>query len=311
MSAHISLTEFRPPVAVVDWVAINVELKRNSNGGHIKSAYEHLGVSHALALDKGAGGAASRFEVRIQHPASYEALDALLTELDTKYGLAATPTLTAIEVSIDFYHEDADNSALASLTERLMLSLAPSVIENPRIVGEDWNYAAGLIPSRKVIDATKTLYIGNRNDDLMWRVYWKQTDETFLGEDGKRVAKPLPHEQYRVRVEVQIQGKALADLNLIKVTDLRDFSYERLHTAGLFKFATRKSVSTPIFRNPYSAGAGKALGIDDDSPACVMNLFGRRDKRKRVRKSLSRHLITDRELAEASRYALRQLSRRF
>lgn len=311
MSDIGTLSSFKAPVAVVDWVALVVELQRNSNGGYIKGAYQHFGVSHADPLDKGAGSAASKFVIRLQHPASYSVIERLLSDLDAKYGLASVPTLSALEVSIDFYHRHADIAALQAMTERLMVSVVPPVIESPRICGDRFDPANITLPARgRGIDAEKTLYIGHEGSDLMWRVYWKRTDDTFVGEDGKRVPMPLPPAEFRVRVEVRIQGAALKALNLLSVSDLRDFSYERLHTAGLFKFAMRNKASGPIFPNRYAMNGAKSLGIDDDSPACVLNRFGRRDRRGRVRQ-LSRHLTTDTELTEATRLALRRLTLRF
>jgi len=301
---------FKAPIAVVDWVALVVELQRKSNGGHIKGAYEHLGVSHAQPLDRGDGGAASQFEIRVQHPSSYAIIESLLSSLDETYGLSSNTKLRAMEVSIDFYHKTDDTSALAAMTERLMVSATPATILNPRIIGETYDFSSGVMPRRSAISATKTLYIGNKRDDEMWRVYWKRTDETFVGEDGKRIPMPLPESEYRSRVEVRLKGRALEQLNLVLVSDLRDFCYERLHSAGLFKFARRDHRSGPIFTNSYSISAAKSLGIDDDSPACVLNGFGRKDNRGRVRQ-LSRHLVTDTELTEASRYALRRLTQRF
>lgn len=308
---RISLKDgFKAAVAVVDWVAFDVELQRNSNGGHIKGAYEHLGVSHALPLNKGDGGAASQFEIRLQHPGSYKTIECLFYDLNATYGLASETKLRALEVSIDFSHQTDDILSLAAMTERLMLSVAPATILNPRIIGANYDFSGGVLPPRSAISALKTLYIGNKCDDEMWRVYWKRTDDTFVGEDGIRVPMPLPETEYRCRVEVRLKGKALEQLDLVSVTDLRDFSYERLHSAGFFKFARRDHRSGLIFTNPYSIAAAKSLGIDDDSPACVLNGFGRKDNRGRVRQ-LSRHLVTDTELTEASRLALRRLTQRF
>lgn len=307
----ISLKDgFKAPVAVVDWVEVEVELQRNSNGGHIKGAYEHLGVSHAIPLNKGAGSAASKFEIRLQHPGSYAPIELLLSDLKATYGLASVPKLRVLEVSIDFYHQTADASALQAMTERLMVSLAPAEINNPRIIGDSVDFSGGVLPPRSAIAATKTLYIGNKGDDLMWRVYWKRFDDTFVGDDGKRVLTPLPLSEYRSRVEVRLQGTALEQLDLLSATDLRNFSYERLHSAGLFKFAKRDRSSGQIFTNPHSIHAGKSLGVDDESPASVLNGFGRKDNRGRMQQ-LSRHLVTDTELTEASRLSLRRLTQRF
>lgn len=306
----ITLDGFKTAEAVVDWVAFVVELRSNSNGGHIKNAYEHLGVSHAIPINKGLGGAANKFEIRLQHPSTYVPIDRLLCDLNAKYGLSSVPKLVAVEVSIDLYHDTNDASALEAMTKRLMNSISPAIINNPRVIGDRFDLSERMLPFKKEIDASKTLYIGDEQDDVMWRIYWKRTDDTFVGEDGQRVPKPLLQHQFRSRVEVRLRGNALKQLRLFSVTDLYDFSFEKLHSVGLFKFAKRNHSSGPIFTNLYAIQAAGSLGIDDSSPACVLNMYGRRGSRGRGRK-LNRHLVTDTELTETSRLALIRLSRRF
>lgn len=268
--------------------------------------YEHMGVSHADPLDKGAGGAASKFEIRIQHPCSYAVIEKIISDLEVKYGLATPPKIRAVEVSIDFYHDSADYLALKEMTERLMFSIVPYEISNPRM----HDLSGGMLPASRFVDPTKTLYIGNKCDDVMWRIYLKRTDESFLGEDGIRVVKHLPNSEFRARVEVQLQGNALKQIGLETAKGLLQFSFERLHSAGLFKFAIRDVTSGLLAPNIYAEVGLKSLGIDDESPAFALNGFGRRDRRGRW-KQLSRHLITDTELTEASRNSLRGLTKRF
>lgn len=301
---------FKAPIAVVDWIALNIELDQKSNGWSIKKAFEHLGVSYALSIDKGAGGSASKFNLRIQHPTEYAVIEKIISDLDTKYGLVSAPQLSGLEVSIDFHHQTANVLALEAMTKRLMLSIAPSTIDNPRIIGKRFDFSGGVIPKSSFINATKTLYIGNKQDEVMWRVYFKCTDDTYVGEDNKRVTKTLSPEEFRSRAEVQLQGKILEQLNLVSAGDLQNFHFEKLHSAGLFKFAKRDYSSGQIFTNKFATAGATSLGINDHSPACVLNLFGRRDSRGRARQ-LSRHLITDIELTEASRLALRRLTQRF
>ncbi|MFA7399639.1 MAG: hypothetical protein WCZ98_04065 [Sideroxydans sp.] len=303
----ITLKEgFKTPTALVDWVEIRVSLKSKSHPGHIKRAYEQQGVSRATPLDVGDGGAASEFDIRIQHPRNYAAVETIVNDLDASYGFISSPKLIAIEVSIDFYHESADFSALMAMTERLMLSIAPPVANNPRVHG----YSGGLFLSKDEINATRTLYIGNETDDLMWRVYWKRTDDTVEGLDGRRIAKPLPDSEFRARVEVRLQGKALGLFQIDMVSDLSNFAFEKLHTESLFKFARRDERVGALFTNDYSIYTAKSLGIDDESPAFVLNRFNRKDKRRRDIQ-LSRSLKTDIELTEASRNSLRRLTKRF
>lgn len=298
---------FKAPMAVVDWVAFTVELERKSHGGYLKNKYAHLGVSHAIPLNKGHGGAANRFLLRLQHPTNYEVIKNLVSKLKSKYGFTSEPVIRGLEVSIDFYHESSDLAALESMTERLMLSITPPKVSNPRIIGKgDMLFSKTSLPKCS-IDTSKTLYIGNKWDDLMWRVYFKRTDDSFIGEDNKRVTKPLAPDEFRCRVEVRLKREALKQLSLSSITDLQDFPYHKLYSAGLFKFANRKHL---MFTNKFSNYAAKSLGIDNNSPACILNRFGRKDIRWRERE-LSRHLVTDNELAEATRQALRRLTQRF
>lgn len=302
--------EFHSPQAVVDWITFTVELGRNSHGGYLKNTYAHLGVSHAKPLNKGDGGAASQFEFTIQHPANYAVIVGLITDLEKEYGFVIKPKLLGLEVSLDFYHKSTSILALKAMTERLMLSITPPTIINPRIYGKKFDFSGGHMPPRSEIKGLKTFYIGNKKCDMLWRVYFKRTDDIFIGEDDRRVAKPLPFKEFRARAEVRLQGKILEQLSLLSVSDLRNFSFEKLHSAGFFKFAKRDYSSGQIFTNKFAISGAKSLGVNDDSPACILNLFRRRDSRGRARQ-LSCHLITDTELTEASRQSLRRLTQRF
>ena len=83
----VSTDGFKAAQAVVDWVEFEVELKKHSHGGFLKKTYEHLGVSVANPLDKGLGGAASKFSIRLQHPNNYELIGGLLRDIELRYGL--------------------------------------------------------------------------------------------------------------------------------------------------------------------------------------------------------------------------------
>ena len=301
---------FNTPQAVVDWLAFTVELGRTSHGGYLKNTYAHLGVSHAYPLNKGDGGAATQFEFRMQHPANYAVIEEVITDLEKEYGFVITPKLLGLEVSLDFYHKSTSILALKAMTERLMLSITPPRIINPRIYGKNCDFSGGHMPSRREIKGLKTLYIGNEDCDVLWRVYFKRTDDTFIGENGKKVPKPIPFKEFRARAEVRLQGAILEQFNLVSVSDLRNFRFEKLHSEGLFKFAKRDYSSGQIITNKFSISGAKSLGVNNDSPVSILNLFGRRDSRGRERQ-LSRHLITDTELTEASRQSLRRLTQRF
>ena len=191
------------PVAVVDWVAFTVKLRNASHGGHLKRKYEGMGVSHAKPLDAGPGSAAHAFRIVLQHPGNHRVIQDLLADLERSHGLSEAPTLDALEVAVDFWPTGNDFGAVANLTKRLMTELTPPVLNNPRLVDDT---PPTYLPTGADIDTCRTLYIGNDNDSLMWRVYWKRTDETFIGDDGERVAKPLAESEWRARAEVRLQG---------------------------------------------------------------------------------------------------------
>ncbi len=124
------------------------------------------------------------------------------------------------------------------------------------------------------------------------------------------MAKPLPTSEWRARAEVRLQGQALHDFDLSHVSDLKGFSFNRLHSAGLFKFAKPLPGPGPLAANRWLQATARAFIRVEDWPACTINRFGRHDARKRLNQ-LSRHLVTDGELTEASRLALRSLTGRF
>lgn len=295
------------PIAVVDWVAFTVKLRNASHGGHLKRKYEGIGVSHAKPLDAGPGSAARAFRIVLQHPDKHRVIDDLLANLESTYGLSEAPTLDALEVAVDFWPTSNDFGAGADVTKRLMMELTPPVLKNPRLVDDT---PPTYLPTGDDIDTCRTLYVGNDDDDLMWRVYWKRTDETFIGDDSKRYPKPLPEAEWRARAEVRLQGAALSSLGLVTPMDLASFSFQRLYSLGYFKFCHHATGSGVVASNPFALYAAQQLGVDQEAPACMLGKFGRKDSRSRSLK-LSRNLLTDVELSEAARSALRVLSRRF
>lgn len=295
------------PHAVVDWVAFVVKLERASHGGYLKRQLESMGVSRAEPLNMGAGSAATEFRITLQHPQKYDVIREAVTRLEKDYGFAEPPVVDGIEVSVDFWPKDVVLSG-REITERLMRSITPPEIYSIRLA-KKWE-SMDLPDRRSEIDPEKTLYIRNIDDSLLWRVYWKRTDETFVGDEGKRVAKPLPESEWRARAEVCLQGKTLAMFDIHQLDDLESFRFERLHTHGYFKFCRKVADVAVLKSNIWVNAVSEKLGIDENSPACVLGMFAMRDKRRRSLK-LSRYLETDMELTEAARQALRSLTRRF
>lgn len=294
--------------AVVDWVAFVVKLGRTSHGGYLKRLLEPYGVSRVIPLNVGSGGAATEFRIEMQHPEKFAVISEAISLLQADYSFTEESKISGMEVSIDFWLKNDDVMAPKEFTERLMMSIAPPEINNPRLSND---IESIVLPDRRAtIDPEMTLYIGNKVDDLLWRVYWKRTDDTFVGDEGMPQPKPLPESEWRARAEVRIQGNALAALGIKHPGDLEKFSFERLHALGYFKFC-RKAEGVPVLEsNAWVKMMAASLGISEHSPACVLAMFGKRDKRHRPLK-LSRYLETDTELTEAVRLGLRGLTRRF
>jgi hypothetical protein len=307
VTTHAQPLQKLKPLAVVDWVSFIVKLERASHPGYLKRAYEAEGVSRIIPLDAGSGGAASAFRIELQHPACFAVIRNILSELSRSYGFSEAPLLCGLEVATDFLPMNGEHGWGAELTERLMMSISPPVISNPRLADDKQSI---ILPAGAEITPELTLYIGNRDDDLLWRVYWKRTDETFIGDENKRLPKPLQPNEWRARAEVRIQGSALSELGLVVPADLENFRFERLFSLGYFKFCNHKTGVPVLKSNPFVATAAASLGIDDSSPACVLGIYGKHDKRHRCR-SGSRYLTTDTELTDAARTALRGLTRRF
>lgn len=294
--------------AVVDWVAFIVKLGSASHGGYLKRQLESHGVSRAIPLNAGAGGAATEFRIELQHPERFAVISEIISRLKADYSITEEPVITAIEVSIDFLQKNGDVTAINEMTVRLMRSITPPEIINPRFAND---VESIVLPDRRAkTDPKMTLYIGNNNADLLWRVYWKRTDETFVGDEGMRQPKWLPESEWRARTEVRIQGNALAALGIKHPADLGNFSFERLHACGYFKFCRKADGVAVMASNIWASTAAASLGIDENSPACVLGMFAQRDKRSRPLR-LSRYLETDIELTENARLALRSLTRRF
>lgn len=293
--------------AVVDWVAFAVKLGRTSHGGYLKRLLEAHGVSRAIPLNAGAGSAATEFRIELQHPENFAVIREVISRLEADYSFIERPVVAGMEVSIDFRQKGDEVLTTKEISERLMKSITPPVINNPRLSN---GIESIMLPDRRAtIDPEMTLYVGNSGDDLLWRVYWKRTDDTFIGDEGERQPKPLPESEWRARAEVRIQGNALAALSIAHPEDLENFSFERLHALGYYKFCRHDS-SVPVMNTIWNRDAARSAGISENSPACVLGMFAQRDKRHRPLK-LSRYLETDVELTEAARNALRGLTRRF
>ncbi len=306
------LAEFDPPRAVVDWIELEIRLVKRSNGGSIHRWSRDFGASYAKPIDVGPGGAGSTFRVLVQNPECIGQLREMVANLEKQIlrnqpdsGIIRPIAVSAIEISADFKPKCPDLAKTHDMTKRLMLSVRPPIIKNPRWVNTigKIRQSDDLFPKAPLVDPTHTLYIGNKRDDLMWRTYTKVTDETYL-ENGTRKAKGLLPDEYRARVEVRTQGAELTLLGIKVLDDLDGFRFEKLNSVNWFHFKKR-----PEIKSIYAIAAAKAVQLHE-TPAYRLDECDLNDIRGRSRKQ-RKMLRTDTELTEATRNALRRLSARF
>lgn len=209
--------------AVVDWVAFAVRVKDSTNGQTIR---RHAGIDYADPLDKGAGGAATTFALRLQDPPSYRAAIRWFASAIARlkeHGHQVEPIgLHAIEVSTDYQPTFPNWSELdlADVVHHLVKFLAYPPSNNRRLYREKgaqvFDLPCGLHEHDKFTALIRDGYmcgVGDKTDDVYVRAYLKNHDG----------GKPLSSHKHRARIEQRIQGEALrllGDPSKLKFTKL-------------------------------------------------------------------------------------------
>lgn len=245
--------------AVVDWIELEVELNKASNGGALnRLGRKELGFNaHFRPLDKGAGGAATRFCFRIQDPPSWAGIADVLQALGEEYSFAAEPVITGMEVSLDAYAKGASLEALAQLTAERYRFMQTTVSGNHRYSGRrarkhDVEGIAVKTLHSRLADG-RNIVIGHRNAPLSQRLYVKTTDNAG--------AIRLPQERWRSRWELTLQGpempfRTLAQARGYRFVRLSKFFATRQPTENLSSFERLRMAAN---RNPGSKREKKVL----------------------------------------------------
>lgn len=246
--------------AVVDWLELSVKMQlseegRATNGWTLWELAEDLKVSYVKPLNRGSGGAATEFLVRIQQPESMKTVRAVVAALAEYRGLAEDPVINAIEVSFDAYAKDrGDFDGLDAMTVRLMNGLLPPSKEdrNPR-----QTVPFGGVEAKFRADPSQTYYVGANSqgrfsqgiryvdrseeeielDPVGWRVYRKTKDECFTSDGERMPMTDLALGQCRARAEVTLRGPILKRLGLVSLDDLATFDFAQISNAKLLRFA--------------------------------------------------------------------------
>lgn len=186
--------------ASIDFVVFDVIVERKTNFQTLQEfvmyEFELYSKPYVKAKASAAGGAATRFDIRIQNPHhSAKIWLALQQKLKKRFGQNSFIRIKEIEVSIDFRNRRMNKSHLESMVLVLMRGIEAGYRDRRQWIpkgAEKLDYDATINP-------LSTMYIGDRTDDVFWRVYLKEFDAGVL----------LPIEKQSARLEVNLKGNML------------------------------------------------------------------------------------------------------
>lgn len=296
--------------ACIDWLELEITTTRPTQFRYIKSALDQAtGCStHPEPLDAGAGKVATRFKVRFYDGLanSVQALKEALDGVALSYPLRTPPKVLALELACDFSHKgtparrEADTLAM---TQRLQTSLHAEATKPRQFIPDATGKTKGQnrfldMPGVRM-DPRFNYRIGNTHDDVSWQAYFKCVDKQA----------PIPKSHWRARVEVTLQGLALATFGITNLDELAAFSFERM--APLFRFRRPTDPTKQARGNLFIREAIQAnRRLNDATHERGMHSFmtlGRHDRFRKLRKESS-HIEPDKELQERVRGALKRLS---
>ena len=185
---------------VVDWVELRIKLKNPSNFDTVR---KRLGIPHAAPLDKGPGGAATEFTLKIQDPTSWRSVRAQLERLTDDHPLAEPPEVIGIEVALDAYSKANDMAELQDMAKRFYRMSAYMVSGARRAAAGFKGSGNPLATESDIARALQkgfNIYVGDRAAAEVLHIYVKTTDNG---------TKPLPVGQYRARMEITLRGEKL------------------------------------------------------------------------------------------------------
>jgi len=227
------------------------------------------------------------------------ALDAIAKEIP----FDQAPTVSAIEVSLDFKPKGGSDVTCAEILLRLAgRHFAEG--NNPRQYNSDSKKTPTLQQRGMRLQGDGTYYLGNRKDSVCWKAYVKKTDQRNKDEMAN-----LPQSEWKTRIEVTLQHHAPIDFKLHTLTQLANFHFETL-TKDLFNFRMERNVSE-MAGSPFTDMViSKQRSISDATEGRGVHSFtalSPKDKRGRVRK-LPKHTKRDDRLCRIADSSLRKLT---
>jgi len=272
--------------AEVDWIEWEVVLQTPSNAQTIR---RHGRFTFVEAIDPREGAAATIFRFRIHDPKTFRSAARRVDDLEPLFPMTVEPRLSGIEVSFDAYpanSEDPNAEAMSRMAADWFKFLTHPVSPKGRFAGRwvgDVEPVPGGLGTARMLAAGRVLVIGDRNDDLMQRIYVKKTD----------ASTPLPPHQHRARIEVAMRNIAVPCASMAEGADFR---FETL--APYFRFRRLKD----------DLDSATAYGM-----ARATQLGARRHRRTRTGGKAMFGAATRADLVmnKAAREALRELTRRW
>ncbi|SNS11965.1 hypothetical protein SAMN06265795_101110 [Noviherbaspirillum humi] len=239
--------------AVIDWIQLDVRTTQPTQPRWIWENLQRITGTNATrteAINPGAGGVATNFRITLYDAQanSYSELRRIVSALP----LAQEPTVTGLEISLDFYArpEDGDPNAVTEMVRRLQAGIAaygkdarqfdPSLKDtatmgNVFLSGDDPEPT--IYTRRLKIDPHHNLRIGSKGNQISYQVYYKRTDGNWGGDSGNR---DLPIAEHRARAEFTLRGDELAKHGIVRLDDLDGYRFQRL--AELLHFRRLRSI---------------------------------------------------------------------
>ncbi len=309
---HFLQTQDFPPLsnfrckAEVDWLDIAITTKNATNFNTIQIALKQILGAHRKTwvepMDKGPGGAAHIFKIRLHDPKSHASLSELFADLEERFPLASLPSIAAMEVAVDFYSKSNNRSELEAMTMRLLRETANNGV-NPRQFLTKTNTGASVM--RELLNAEQNEYVNSRNtyyagtkdvDPVEWRIYLKVTDQN---------QEPiLDVSQFRARMETILLEHKLSKhfTTLLSLEGFRFECFAKLFSCRIF---VPPVVNVGLLPMKRLLAERKLKILTDASRVGQCALW------KSKRRKFSEYSRADVQLNEMVRDSLRCLTRRF
>lgn len=221
--------------ASVDWIDIGIQLDRSTNAKTVQKYVSQ--VTWAEPLNKGAGGAANAFALRVQAPPRFGSLESVVEEVKGRFPVSHDPWIHAIEVSMDVHVHNATPGQLSDVLT--CMHRYAKVQHHQRIMvyrgkGEGKGRPKDSSQMAALLECGYKFGVGHRDishrdsGDHYSRGYVKTTD------DAGRVQ--LPSHQWSARYEHTFRAEGLSEF--WRSSSFEDWRNCRFHNRNLCEMFT-------------------------------------------------------------------------